>query len=136
VGSAVAVDQALRDILLTSRRNNPHLGVTGALMFNAGCFVQVLEGSRGAIDQVFQLIKPDKRHADVAVLSFGPVAERAFPNWSMAFVGAQAGDGRFEAFARESGYDPARLTGDATLEFLRKMVLAQEQAQAPDRLAG
>lgn len=127
-GSPDDIDHMLRDILEASRRNNPKMNVTGALMFNANCFVQVLEGPRAAIEQLLQRLHLDARHKSVAVLAFSPIVERAFPDWSMAFVGAQGADGRLAAFAAESGFDPMRMSGEATLEFLHKMVLAQDQA--------
>jgi len=126
-GSPDDIDHMLRDILETSRRNNPKLNITGALMFNANCFVQVLEGPRAAVEQLLQRFHLDKRHKSLAVLAFSPIAERAFGEWSMAFVGARAADGRLKAFAAESGFDPTRMSGEATLDFLHKMVLAQDQ---------
>ncbi|PPQ33173.1 hypothetical protein CCR94_02775 [Rhodoblastus sphagnicola] len=35
-------NDALLDILAVSRRNNGRLGLTGALMFNSGCFIQII----------------------------------------------------------------------------------------------
>ncbi|MCW2275538.1 blue light sensor protein [Rhodoblastus acidophilus] len=133
VGADDDVDEALRDILAAARRNNPRMGVTGALMFTADSFVQVIEGPRAAVERLFQTIRSDTRHDGATLLSFGPVAERAFPHWSMAFVGGPALQRRFETFARDSGYDPARISADASLDFLQKMVRAQEQGA---RVAG
>jgi hypothetical protein len=130
-GADADVDGALRDILAAALRNNPRTGVTGALMFTSCCFVQVLEGPRAAIERLFQTIKGDERHDGAALLSVGPVAERAFPHWSMAFVGGPALQARFEAFARESGYDPARMSADATLDFLQKVLRARAEDADP-----
>jgi hypothetical protein len=129
-GSADDVDRALRDILSAARRNNPRLGVTGALMFNASCFIQVLEGPRVALDQLFQPIRRDQRHENVSLLTFEPTAERRFDQWSMAFVGARDSGGRLTAIALESGYDPSRMSGEATAGFLRGLMLSQERALA------
>ncbi len=79
--------RTIADILASSRRNNPRVAVTGALMFNAGCFAQVLEGPQTAIMHTFERIQQDERHGEVSVLSFAPVAQRAFDRWSMGFVG-------------------------------------------------
>lgn len=137
-GADQEVEQALRDILAAARRNNPRMGVTGALMFTAGSFVQVLEGPRAAVERLFQTIRSDKRHQGATLLSFGAVSKRAFPHWSMAFVGGPALERRFEAFARESGYDPARISADSALDFLQKLVRAEEASDQPSdqRLAG
>ncbi|MGI4765000.1 MAG: BLUF domain-containing protein, partial [Janthinobacterium lividum] len=81
---------AVGAILAASKRNNARVGVTGALLFNAGSFAQVLEGPRAAVETTFERIQRDARHSDVSVLQCDPVVERGFPNWSMAFVGQSA----------------------------------------------
>jgi len=125
------LDGALRDILRASRRNNAHAGVSGALMFNAGCFAQVLEGPRAAIEHTFERIQQDERHGEVSLLSFGEVEGRAFETWSMAFVGGSKRDaGRFGDIAGDSGYDPSRMAGDALFATLHRLVLEEEATGA------
>ena len=119
----------IEQILSASRRNNAKVDVTGALMFNAGCFAQVLEGPKAAVENTFERIQQDERHGDVSVLSFGPVAERAFDRWSMGFVGASAlGAQVYGNVADESGYDPSRMTSDALFATLHRLVLEEENA--------
>lgn len=90
------VEAEVADILAKARRNNPALGVTGALLFSAEAFVQALEGGMEAVEQVFERIQCDLRHTDVVVLEAGAVESRAFPGWSMAYGGHRP-DLRFEA---------------------------------------
>lgn len=119
--------KTIEQILAASRRNNPRVDVTGALMFNAGCFAQILEGSQDAVAHTFERIQQDERHGNVSILSFGPVEKRAFDRWSMAFIGASALHARqYESIADASGYDPAHMTGDAIFETLRRLVLEEE----------
>ena len=121
----------VEQILAASRRNNPRVDVTGALMFNAGCFAQILEGPQAAVAHTFERIQQDERHGNVSVLSFGPVEKRAFDRWSMAFIGASAFHARqYEEIAGASGYDPAHMTGDAIFETLRRLVLEEEGAHS------
>jgi hypothetical protein len=121
--------RTIADILASSRRNNPRVAVTGALMFNAGCFAQVLEGPQTAIMHTFERIQQDERHGEVSVLSFAPVAQRAFDRWSMGFVGESIADSeRYAAITRDSGYDPSRMTSDALFNTLRRLILEEEQA--------
>ena len=92
-------DEAGR-ILRASRRNNPVRRVTGALLYNSDCFAQVLEGPLAEVEQVFELIQRDPRHADVTVLDAGPVPARDFPEWAMASTGAVEADAAsFAGFA-------------------------------------
>jgi len=81
--SRTEIDQ----ILSSARRNNKKCGVTGALLFNRGCFAQVLEGPRGAVEGVYETIACDPRHGNVTLLEAAPVSQRAFANWSMAYSG-------------------------------------------------
>lgn len=119
----------IKDILSASRTNNARVGVTGALMFNAGCFAQVLEGPQQAVEETFERIQQDERHGDVSLLDFAPVQERAFETWSMGYVGgSDAGRARFAGIAGESGFNPSRFTGDRLFETLRRLALEEEQA--------
>ena len=83
---------AIRGILLKSRENNRRANVSGALLFNAGCFAQVLEGSREAVEQTFERIACEARHRDITVLEAGVSGPRVFDEWSMAYAGTVADD--------------------------------------------
>ncbi|MCB4821871.1 BLUF domain-containing protein [Roseicella aerolata] len=83
-------------ILEVSRRNNAARGVTGALLFSADAFVQALEGPQEGVEQIFERIQCDPRHAEAVVLEAGPVPARDFAGWSMAYAGRRT-DIRFAA---------------------------------------
>ncbi len=121
----------IQDILRASRKNNARAGVTGALMFNSGCFAQVLEGPQDAVEETFERIQQDERHGDVSLLAFDPVDRRVFETWSMGFVGASAaGSARFADIAGESGFDPKKFTGERLLETLHGLALEEEALAA------
>ena len=66
-----AVDQeALVAILRKSKANNPGTGITGVLCFSEGIFLQVLEGGRAAVNQLYNRIATDPRHNDVTLLCY------------------------------------------------------------------
>ncbi|QEA38275.1 BLUF domain-containing protein [Pistricoccus aurantiacus] len=124
-------DDILREeiagILDCSRRNNAHAGVTGALMFNRGCFAQVLEGPRDAVQETFERIQCDERHSHVSVLAFETVETRGFSHWAMAYVGEDnANIDEFAGFAEESGFEPERLAGEQVYELLQAHLLEAE----------
>ncbi|TXN01105.1 blue light sensor protein [Methylobacterium sp. WL64] len=126
-GSEAELTAVVGQILAASQRNNARADVTGALMFNAGAFAQVLEGPRQGVEETFERIQCDGRHGDVTVLQCGPTESRNFANWSMAFVGASAGgQARFNRLAAESGFDLSRLDGDAVFAMLHELVLEEE----------
>ncbi|HEY0418543.1 MAG TPA: BLUF domain-containing protein, partial [Acetobacteraceae bacterium] len=84
-------------ILDAARRWNLAQGITGALLFSADGFVQVLEGPMAAVERTFERIQCDPRHADVVVLEAGTLPARDFAGWSMAYAGRRP-DLRFEGF--------------------------------------
>lgn len=131
-GTGPEAQAAVEEILETSRRNNARVGVTGALMFNRSAFAQVLEGPQKAVEETFERIQRDARHGDVTVLECRPVGERAFTEWSMAFVGqSPAGHAVWDKLAAESGFDLRRLDGDAVFSMLHGLVLEEEGLAAP-----
>ncbi len=80
-------DAEIERILLKSRDNNRRAGVSGALLFNAGCFAQVLEGARDAVERIYERIACDMRHRDITMLQAGYAGRRDFAEWSMAYAG-------------------------------------------------
>ncbi|HET7314747.1 BLUF domain-containing protein [Salinisphaera sp.] len=129
-GDDRALHGEIEQILNVSRANNQSAGITGALMFNNGCFAQVLEGPHGPIQDTFERIQCDMRHHDVVILAFDPVGERRFSRWSMAYRGTRTrAANQFAHFAMESGFDLANLDGDQMFSLLQShMDEAEQQA--------
>jgi Sensors of blue-light using FAD len=114
-------------ILASARRNNAAIGVTGALIFSAGIFAQVLEGARHDIEVIFEHIQRDERHGDVQVLAFEAVLKREFPAWSMAYVGrSREGQELVGHIADATGFDPKRLEGERILGIIRAIASEEE----------
>ncbi|MFG6432028.1 BLUF domain-containing protein [Roseateles sp. LYH14W] len=82
----------LEDILERAQRNNARSGVTGALVYVDGCFLQVLEGEEGAVQGLMERISVDLRHENVTVLQAQAVDAAAFANWKMAYVSATSAE--------------------------------------------
>ncbi|MFN9747149.1 MAG: BLUF domain-containing protein [Betaproteobacteria bacterium] len=82
-----SVDQAeLAAILRKSKANNPTHGITGVLCFSEGIFLQVLEGGRSAVNQLYNRIATDARHTQVELMVYEEIGERRFAGWSMGQV--------------------------------------------------
>ena len=58
----------LPKIVRTSVQNNSARGITGMLLCYDRDIIQVLEGERKEIDQVFEKIQRDGRHSGIMVL--------------------------------------------------------------------
>lgn len=119
------------DILAVSRANNARDGITGALIFNAGCFAQVLEGPLDVVEATFERIQQDERHGEVSLLAMEPISARSFPNWAMGFVGLSDADAaRFADVAAASAFDLSRFGGDQLHAILRDLAIEEEGAAA------
>ena len=81
---------ALEDILEQAQSNNASNGITGALVYVDGFFLQVLEGEKDSVLNLMQRISRDLRHESVTVLQEGEIPAAAFSDWTMAYVSATA----------------------------------------------
>lgn len=124
------IDAELRAILTTCRRRNQIDEITGALLFTASGFAQVLEGHREVLERTFDRIGADPRHSDVTVLSFTPTERRYFPDSPMGYCGPEAA-GTPDPLAGlwpEEGYTgPRGTTGGDVLRLLEKSAQHDEQ---------
>jgi hypothetical protein len=128
-GTPERMAEQLQTILATSRRNNSRVNLSGALLFASDCFAQALEGERGAIEQCFERIQIDPRHADVTVLEFAPAPARDFSDWSMAFAGdpaAKESDPLAIAVFKDAFVQNHADSGSAVLRLLRQLVRQEE----------
>lgn len=67
--------------------NNQQLDITGALVYFAGIFFQIIEGREDKIDKLFAKICQDPRHRDILILKTEVNAvQRHFPEWSMKII--------------------------------------------------
>ncbi len=78
----ITIDQ-LKDILFVSRKKNAIKSITGILLFKEGKFMQLLEGGRSDVNNIYASILKDPRHKNIQLLSHGTLKQRNFPNWSM-----------------------------------------------------
>lgn len=130
-GTKAEVVAAVESILEASQRTNAALNITGALIFNSGMFAQVLEGARGAIEFLIERIMRDPRHGNVEVLMFDKVEARAFPDWSMGFIGRSREDENlFAHVGAASGFEAGRLDGDRVFNLMRAIALEEHHHPA------
>lgn len=76
----------VESILEQSRRKNPALGVTGVLCFSDDVFIQILEGGRDEVCELYNAIAGDERHTNVRLLVYDEISERRFGGWTMGQV--------------------------------------------------
>ena len=78
-------DNELQLLLEKSRLKNSQNDITGVLIHIDGDVIQVLEGEKEKIQNLYELIKLDPRHSTIIKVFDNEVPSRMFENWSMGF---------------------------------------------------
>jgi Sensors of blue-light using FAD len=111
------------DILEKSRRNNPAQGITGILCYSGDTFIQVLEGGRDEVCDLFNNIVRDARHDNVRLLAYDEIRERKFCNWTMGHVDlAKINPSVLLKYYDKPVLNPFLNSGHATLALLDELV--------------
>lgn len=85
-------EKDLIDILHTSRKNNKNIHISGALVYNKGYFLQMIEGEQVVVETLFKKITQDVRHVKISCFYRSQVPNRVFPDWYMSFFQHEAGE--------------------------------------------
>jgi hypothetical protein len=119
-----AIDQdALVAILRKSKANNPAAGVTGVLCFSEGIFLQVLEGGRSAVSQLYNRIATDDRHTDVTLLCYEEIGERRFAGWSMGQVNmSRLNPALLLKYSERPMLDPFAVSGQVSMSLFQELM--------------
>ncbi len=115
--------EVIESILAQSRKHNPELGVTGILCQSGDVFMQVLEGGRAAVNQLYNQIVRDERHHDVIVLHYEEIGERRFGGWTMGQVNlAKVNPSMLLKYSEKPALDPFALSGKASMALLEELI--------------
>ncbi|MFZ5529096.1 MAG: BLUF domain-containing protein [Pseudomonadota bacterium] len=110
-------------ILASSRRRNPALGITGLLCHSGDTFMQVLEGGRESVNQLYTRICQDLRHRDVILLHYEEIAERRFAGWTMGQVNLQrVNPSILLKYSEKPVLDPYAASGQASMALLDELI--------------
>ncbi len=121
--------EKLDRILLRSRISNRQARISGLLLFQAGRFIQLLEGPEAAVVELAAKIARDRQHRDFRVIASGPASARAFPDEPLAYLATRYfGEEQREAFERLSSFT-SRTAGADELAREVEMFLARFRQQ-------
>ena len=113
----------LDSILEASRANNPDAGITGVLCFSDDLFIQVLEGGRDAVCDLYNTIVRDSRHAHVCILSYEEIRERRFGGWTMGQVNiAKVNPTLLLKYSERAELNPFSCSGQASMALLDELI--------------
>jgi Sensors of blue-light using FAD len=79
-------DDQLKALLVKARANNTARGLSGLLLYEGGSFLQVLEGTKPAVNALYDLLGKDARHHRLVRVYESSIEARGFGGWSMGFA--------------------------------------------------
>ena len=124
--------EAVDNILAASRKGNPALGITGLLCYSGDIFMQVLEGGRDAVSQLYNTISHDPRHRDVVLLSYEEITERRFAGWTMGQVNlARVNPSILLKYSERPVLDPYAVSGKVSIALLEELIATASIVSRP-----
>ena len=124
--AAKAIDaEELEAILRQAKAHNQKAGITGVLCLcsNGGVFLQVLEGSREAVNRLYARLQRDPRHGELLLLSYEDVTERRFAGWYMGQVNmSRLNPALLLKYSETAALDPYTMSGAAALALFDEWV--------------
>jgi hypothetical protein len=115
--------EELAAILKKSRANNARSGVTGVLCLADGFFIQVIEGGRAAVNQLYNRIVVDGRHGEVTLLGYDEVRERRYAGWAMGQANmARLNPALVMKYSEKAVLDPYALDSAAVIALFDELV--------------
>lgn len=78
--------KAIELMLMKAKRKNKSLKITGCIVYANDKFIQLIEGSKDDVLDLYKDIKNDTRHCSVITLIETSSSEKLWKNWSMAML--------------------------------------------------
>jgi Sensors of blue-light using FAD len=129
-------------ILSTAQQNNERRDLTGMLAFNSKVFLQGLEGSREAVNDLYAKLMRDPRHFNLMLLKYEPIGVRQWSGWSMGFAAPNTENrALFLKYSAQSVFNPYGMTGDNAENMLLELAettvsMKNEEAANQPKLVG
>jgi hypothetical protein len=113
----------IESILGQARARNPSLGITGILCFSNEIYLQVLEGGRRSVNELYQAIARDPRHHEITMLQYHEISERAFAGWTMGQVNlSRVNPSLMLKYSERPALDPFAVSGRASMALLEELI--------------
>ncbi len=107
-------------MLLKAKQHNKKQGITGCIIYSNNQFIQIIEGAKEAILNLYDSIKADNRHFDVTTLIETPSKDMLWDDWSMAFYNfsGTAEQNNYSRMLLETYFENANLKSKSSEVFL------------------
>jgi len=99
--------------------------VTGVLCFSDDVFIQILEGGRDEVCDLFNAIVCDPRHGKVRILVYEEIPERRFGGWTMGQVNIKKiSPSLLLKYGERAELNPFAYSGRASMALLEELISA------------
>lgn len=109
--------EEIKSLLSRCREKNIENDITGLLLYADGDFLQVIEGPKVAMLDLFESIKKDSRHKGIVTIANNEIDKRHFPKWNMGFYNSD-----YEELRKIKGYE--NISRETLSKISDKMALA------------
>ena len=119
----------VKRILAQAQQNNARNGITGALVFNHNYFLQTIEGSRPAINNLLRKLIKDDRHFSLQIIECREVDYRRWTKWSMNYL-TPSDDNKKHLIKFSAGttFNPYLMNAAQIIMLIDTLASLQEQA--------
>jgi hypothetical protein len=115
--------EIVQQIMQQSRQHNPQFGITGILCHSEDVFLQVLEGGRVNVNQLYAQILKDTRHTDVILLDYQEISERRYAGWTMGQVNLlKINPSLLLKYSSLPALEPHRMSGKMSLALIEDLI--------------
>lgn len=110
----------LEQILIGALKFNEKHNITGILAYQPNYFMQLLEGERALVNDLYHRILNDQRHSAVRLMSFCSVAIPSFSKWSMGFANLPTFPQKL-IVSKYGGFNPPAFSVSDAIEYLEML---------------
>jgi Sensors of blue-light using FAD len=121
---------ALQQILKTAEHYNATAGITGYLCVSPNYALQCLEGTRDAVNMLYNKIASDERHENVMILRYVEPWRRLFSDWHMGYsneLSTAAPDSR--RWYDANGFNPYLVESDLVENVMEELCERSERVE-------
>jgi hypothetical protein len=129
-------EEDIEAILNASQSNNEERYVSGYLVHNGVNFMQLIEGPRAEVDEIYRRILADPRHTGAVRILAEWCRERAFPEWSMNYFRVDRHGSVGSMIVRRSDPIDSLMAADAPRDLIHlfSKFIQQTEYEEPDDL--
>lgn len=114
---------AIEAICVSARQHNAAQGVTGVLVYGGGIFMQVLEGGRETVSDLYGVIQRDMRHKNVVLLHYEEITERRFGGWTMGLVNtSRINPSTLLKYSERAELNPYAVSGNVSVALIEELM--------------